>query len=128
MQIDLLRTQLKFNTHNFSNNIQPITWTSIAAPIQYAPIQGGSQFNRIGNNIFCTSFTVNIQVYKTTANSPLPAVGRLIVGLYKQQSNASEVNSALIVQTMTAVLDPATIGNAVFTQPWPANITNIQIL
>lgn len=128
MQIDLLRTQLKFNIYNFSNNIQPAVWTSIAAPVQYVPTQGSSQFNRTGNNIFCTSFTVNVQVFKTTQNSALPAVGRLIVGLFKQQSNAAEVNAALIAATCNAILDPGVIGNAVFTQPWPANITNVQIL
>ena len=43
-------------------------------------------------------------------------------------SNQGEVNDALIEATLLAVLNPGQLQNAVFTQPWPANITNINIL
>ena len=48
--------------------------------------------------------------------------------MYKQQSNTVDIDDALISQTLTQVLNPGVIGHAVITQPWPANITNIQIL
>lgn len=128
MKSDLQRTQLKFTVFNAAPVIQPNVWTCLAAPVQYVPTQGITQFSRTGNNIFCTSFSVNVQFYKSTAQSPLPAIGRLIIGLYKQQSNQGQLTAALMEQTLTAVLNPAVVGASVITQPWPANITNVQIL
>lgn len=60
MVLDSIRTQLKFTVGNFSAPIQSGVWTTLISPVLYAPVTGTADFNRTGNNIFATSFTINV--------------------------------------------------------------------